>query len=1529
MTNKLWGKNLLFFLVSISMALVSCVKQDDIDKLQKQIDNLKSNDIASIQQQMSGIQLSLGNLQTVDTELRGYIRTLQDQESKLAQADEALEGSIASLKTELSGEISAAKSDALAQLEAYKANVSSQLASLRASRDSLKSKDADLQSQITSLQSYIDGDLKNYIDNGDKSVKTWASASFATLAQYNGTAETVSGIQTQIGAINTRLDELSASVTGVSKQELDAAIDALDADHQTKLNKAVSDCNAAIASAKEEITAAYTAAISSAISASESSMKSWVNNQLTGYYTIVQTDSKLSALKTSLEGQLSSQKTYLEGLISNLETNLTRKINSNKTLIDDLQSQINGLGTDMATLSGRVSTNASNISANAEDIASNARSISANAGDIDACERLIAENKRLIQANESAISDNGAAITALQNRAAADEGNISQNAADISANAAAIAKNAEDIAANAALIATNATAISNNARAISDNAAAIAQLRADLNTTKTEITAAYQQAISTAISTLDGQLRGEIANQVNTINSRIDDEVAAINATIDALTARVTQCEKDIRNIKNTIYAMQQDIEDLQEQVAAILARIQSISFVPAYSDGKVPVNYTDNGTLTPGTATLDFKLQPASTAAELAAVWQTALKVEAVYTITKAAPEVVQLTITSATADNGYLSVTVSGSALKEDFFRSRCSANAALTISDGNNELASEYIPLVPWTTDVISFGDPLFKDYCVENFDTDGDGEITEDEAKAVTAINASMLNITSLVGIEYFSNLESIDVSFNKLETLDLSHSPKLTEVLVNGNKLQTLNLSGLADIETLDCSNNKLTALNVSEAEGLLSLNCSNNNIGALNLKNNKALTELQCSNNQLTALDLKNNTALETLYCRKNGISVLDVTRLSALKNLDCSNNGLTSLNLYQNALLETLYCANNTLTSLGVAANTALTVLDCSGNSLSALDLGKNTALQTLSCSGNALTSLDVSRNAALESVDCRGNADLAKLWVKDAAQQASLTVRKEDATQIAFNDGGIYIPDANLKNYLLALFDDDEDGEISIVEAENVQNVNCSGRSISDLTGLQDCPNLKYLNFNGNSVTRVDLPNLAKLETIVAYGNPIERLNVNNDTALTALYLQDVNTNALSDTTVTINAYDQASTLYLAFAGTDYTTLNLTNSTVLTSYDIAENIQLTRLVASGNSLVTSVNFASLTSLTHLDVNACGLTALNVDTNIGLVTFDCSSNALTALNVDNNLALVTLDCSDNQLSTLRVTNNTALDKLDCSDNMLSNINVRKNTALKTLNVSGNAGITALALGYNSQLETLKAGNTGLTDIDLSDNLVVKTLDLSGCTGMHIIDLAVNTALENLNVSATSLATLDVSNNTSLVTLDVSNDTSLATLIYDDCTINAAGLQVGAYVNVANNAGVVFYSSGSTVKIVSTDEASETWDYYGTTTGATSTTDGVANTNRIAANSAAAKWCRAKGAAWYLPATEELSAVYNNKAKLNTTLSSVGGTQLGTGDYWSSTEYNRNFACSINFSDGSGGGNGKDHSYSVRAVRAL
>ena len=326
--------------------------------------------------------------------------------------------------------------------------------------------------------------------------------------------------------------------------------------------------------------------------------------------------------------------------------------------------------------------------------------------------------------------------------------------------------------------------------AINKNTALIEQLKADLDAQKTEITAAYKSAIEEAINMLDGKLSGEIANKISDIN-----------ATISTLASRVSSCEDDIKSIKTTIATILQNMENMQTQISALLARIQSISYVPKYSDGKAMMTYTDNGTITAGKAVFDYQLKPASAASEIAALWNSttgssAITMNAVYTITKSAPEIVQLSIESITADSGFITVTVSGESLKDEFFLGKCSAGASLCISDGNNDLSTEYVQMS--ATEVIDFSDAKFKDYCIENFDVDRNGEISAVEAEAVKEIDCSNAGLTSVDGIEYFTNLESLDVSNNAITSLDVSNNPSLASLNVNCTHLSSLKIIGTVD-----------------------------------------------------------------------------------------------------------------------------------------------------------------------------------------------------------------------------------------------------------------------------------------------------------------------------------------------------------------------------------------------------------------------------------------------------------------------------------------------------------------------------------------------------------------------------------------------------------------------------------------------------------------------------------------------------------------------------------------------------------
>jgi hypothetical protein len=118
------------------------------------------------------------------------------------------------------------------------------------------------------------------------------------------------------------------------------------------------------------------------------------------------------------------------------------------------------------------------------------------------------------------------------------------------------------------------------------------------------------------------------------------------------------------------------------------------VSYIPSYSDGKATLEYTGNESK----VTLDFEISPKDAVVELAKVWDSAVSIKAVYTKTRAVSFVNMPIINfEADAEKGVISVTASGENLSEEFFAGTQEASVALAISDGNNSVTSEYIPLL----------------------------------------------------------------------------------------------------------------------------------------------------------------------------------------------------------------------------------------------------------------------------------------------------------------------------------------------------------------------------------------------------------------------------------------------------------------------------------------------------------------------------------------------------------------------------------------------------------------------------------------------------------------------------------------------------------------------------------------------------------------------------------------------------------------------------------------------------------------
>ena len=272
--------------------------------------------------------------------------------------------------------------------------------------------------------------------------------------------------------------------------------------------------------------------------------------------------------------------------------------------------------------------------------------------------------------------------------------------------------------------------------------------------------------------------------------------------------------------------------------------------------------------------------------------------------------------------------------------------------------------------------TFPDEKFRAYILENIDKDGDGYLSETEIAETTSITCGARSISSLKGIEYFVNVQSIDCRGNNLTQLDVSKNTALEDLLCSENNLTQLDVSKNTALEYLDCSENNLTQLDVSKNTALKHLDCSENNLTQLDVSKNIYLLGLDCSENNLTQLDVSKNTVLAKLSCQQNNLTQLDVSK--NVWYLNCYNNNLTQLDISKSVELRDLSCAKNNLTQLDVSKNTELQDLDCSGNNLTQLDVSENAKLCELKCYNNNISQLDMSNKSNLRILSCDRNVQV-----------------------------------------------------------------------------------------------------------------------------------------------------------------------------------------------------------------------------------------------------------------------------------------------------------------------------------------------------------------------------------------------------------------------------------------------------------------------------------------------------------------------------------------------------------------------
>ena len=593
-----------------------------------------------------------------------------------------------------------------------------------------------------------------------------------------------------------------------------------------------------------------------------------------------------------------------------------------------------------------------------------------------------------------------------------------------------------------------------------------------------------------------------------------------------------------------------------------------------------------------------------------------------------------------------------------------------------------------------DETNFPDDAFRQYVLDNCDTNGDKVLSDEEIANATHLYVDGLNIADLTGVGHFTALQHLDCYDNQLTALDVSKNAALQWLNCANNQLTTLDVTKNTALKTLDCSWNSLSSLNVSKNTALMALLSYYNQLTTLDVSQNTELKSLVCEGNELTALDVTKNTALETLDCALNNLSSLDLSQNQALEQLDCSDNQLTAIDLSHSPELELLLCYRNKLTSLDVSHNPTLYEIFLHRNQIKGAEMDALvTSLQEVQNSKETFLAVVDATDAKEGNVMTPAQVEAAK------AKGWTIYYYKDDDEEWTEYEGGEAVVHVHMLKYV-------NGKEATCTEPGTVGYWRCSTceKMYSDMEGEYEISAPEEIPALGHNwgdwvvireATATEVGEERRtchrdeshIETrytaiFVVNGIFVDETNFPDEKFRNFLLEQDYGQDGILTESEIANC-TKMEAIFLEAAslkGIEYFTalkeLRCYGNN-LTELDLSQNTALETLICH-NTPLTSLDLSKNTALKELDLTNDQLTSLDLSQNTALRVLEISGNPLTAIDLSNNTALTELHCKRNQLTTLDVSKNTALMMIECSDNQLTEIDITKNTLLMVLACSNN-----------------------------------------------------------------------------------------------------------------------------------------------------------------------------------------------------------------------------------------------------------
>ena len=310
---------------------------------------------------------------------------------------------------------------------------------------------------------------------------------------------------------------------------------------------------------------------------------------------------------------------------------------------------------------------------------------------------------------------------------------------------------------------------------------------------------------------------------------------------------------------------------------------------------------------------------------------------------------------------------------------------------------------------------------------------------------------------------------------------------------------------------------------------------------------------------------------------------------------------------------------------------------------------------------------------------------------------------------------------PDKNFRD-VVKTFDTDDNNILSDTEIAAVKEIDCKGRAITNLKGIEYFTALEYLYCYDNELTELDLSRNTKLKELNCSTNRLTVLDLSQNSKLKRVICSD---NALTALDLSHNP--------------EMEDVNCSDN-ALTALNLSSNSKLTNLNASGNirEITLTGNTFDLSSLTGFDVSKArnwqggtvSGSTLTVDENAAVVTYSydtgCTKTGLE--NVVFTLAIagrgtdIAIDAAnfpDPKFREFLLSPEVNIDR-----NRDSKLSTWEIALVRELDIYGEDIRDLTGIGYFTELEILSCVSTHLTSLDLSQNTNLTELEAEGnaCT---------------------------------------------------------------------------------------------------------------------------------------------------------------------------------------------------------------